>query len=996
MKILRNPLSFTPFPVTIIASLVYIALITPLLVVHHVVPEASRDLAGTNLTEAWLDLQTLSNGFHPYNSRRNDYVRDWLLRRIDSIVLEKRVPSSDSDSAEESAVVVFSDIISNVSFSESGRSKTPGLSVYFEGTNIIVYIRGSEDEPRDWFLKDKKPDGKGGVLVNAHYDSVSSGFGATDDGVGVVTVMQLIRYFSSNRRQPKRGIVALLNNGEEDYLNGARAFAEHPMAKFTHTFLNLEGAGAGGRATLFRSTDTEVTKAYQRSKYPFGSVVSGDAFQRGFIRSATDYEVFKDTLGMRGLDVAFMEPRARYHTNEDDARHSSKASLHHMLSAAIATMNGLTSDTSSTFDGKDSRKGKVASGKGTSAVWFDLFGQAFAVFRLKTLFALSVTLLVVAPLSLVVIGAILHHVDKLYLFSSTKDHHHPDGDSTVAIQGWRGIARFPIAFVLATAAVLGLAFLVTGVNPFISYSSPYSVWSMMISAWICVAWACLRTADSIRPTAFHRAYALCWIFLAGWLLLAATTYFERNSKIAGGYLIVFYFACVFIATTISWLELFVLPRKSVYAEEIGSPGPVKNPIARSRPGSISSARLLAPSAEERPADGIQEDIAEENDDEATETTSLLNDRQHRTTFKRYASPHPPGPTADLVPESKTDRLIYGTEQPWSHALPSSLWLLEFLILGPFPIIILGQVSLLLTSALFQTPNDGNPPLPIYLATAILTALLFLPVGPFLHRYTYHIPFFLLLVFAGTTIYNLTAFPFSPANRLKPYFLQRVDLDTGINTVSLTSIGSEPYLRDIISSLPSSAGQIPSCAPSTLRRDLTECSWTGLAPRVVPNAHPDIPAEHGYKTWLTFNATRSPDNSTSAHFSISAQNTRTCKLVFHRPITDFHVAGAGEDKRFQRVSEHGSRELRLWSRTWERTWDVSVWWDGEEEGGGRDDGKEGDGMGSGLDGRVVCLWSDANERGVIPALDEVWRFAPTWVAVTKNQDGLVEGSKGFMV
>ncbi len=993
MKILRNPISFTPLPVTIITSLVYIALIVSLLVVHLVVPEAPKTLSGTNLKEAWLDLQILSNGFHPYNSHRNDYIRDWLLRRIETILQENGIPSSTSDSSleiengptDKSAVVVFSDMVSNASFSEGGRSGTPGLSIYFEGTNIIVYIRGSDDESEDWFSENKKHGGKGGVLVNAHYDSVSTGFGVTDDGVGVITVMQLIKYFSSKGRQPRRGIVALLNNGEEDFLNGARAFAEHPMSKFAHTFLNLEGAGAGGRATLFRSTDIEVTRAYQKSKYPFGSVVSGDAFQRGIIRSSTDYEVFTNTLGMRGLDVAFMEPRARYHTSQDDTKHSSKSSLHHMLSGAITTMEGLTSDTSSTFDVNNSRKGKAPSGKGSSAVWFDLFGRAFAVFRLKTLFTLSVTLLVVAPLVLTVIGAILFKVDKLYLFSSSKHHHHPEGDDSVAIQGWRGIARYPIAFVLAAATVIGLAFLMTAVNPYILVSSPYPIWSMMISAWVCVAWGCLRIADSIRPTAFQRAYALSWMFLVGWLVLVATTVLERNPKIAGGYLIVFNFACIFVATTISWLEIFGLPRKSAYADEIEGAAPNDNPIARSRPGSISSTRLLAPSTEEQPGDTTANRNNDDDDDEASESTSLLGDRQHRKTFKRYTSPHLPGPTADLIPQSKTNRLIYGTEQPWSHALPSSLWLLEFLFLAPFPVIIFGQVSLLLTSSTFQTPNDGNDPLPIYLFTAILTVLLFAPLGPFLHRYTYHIPLFLLLVFAGTTVYNLTAFPFSPANRLKPYFLQRVDLDTGINTVSLTSIGSGPYLHDIITSLPSAAGQTLSCTPSTLRRDLTECSWTGLPPRVVPNTHPDIPPEKGYKDWLTFNATRSPDNATAARFYISGRETRACKIVFNRPITDFSVDGAGEDRRFPKTSESGSRELRLWSRTWDRGWDVDVRWDAGEEG-------EGDG----LDGRVVCLWSDANERGTIPALDEVWRFAPAWVAVTKNQDGLVEGSKAFLV
>ena len=993
-----NPFAFTPLPVTIITSLVYAALIVSLLVVHHTVPEAPGTLAGTNLTEAWLDLQTLSNGFHPFNSQRNDYIRDWLLQRITAIVNQNGVPSISYPSSggtledvhissEKAPVVIFSDNVSNVSFQFVQKNNAPVPSVYFEGTNIIVYIRGSEDDADDWFLTDRKPKGKGGVLVNAHYDSVSIGYGATDDGVGVVSILQLIKYFSTNGQQPKKGVVALLNNGEEDYLNGAMAFGVHPISKFPHTFLNLEGAGAGGRATLFRSTDTEVTRYYQSSKYPFGSVVSGDSFKRGIIRSETDYSVFTKEYGMRGLDVAFMEPRSRYHTSQDDARHTSKASLYHMLSAALSTTQGLTSDTSTAFEGKDPEKGKVASGKGSTGVWFDIFGSAMAVFRLRTLFALSVTLLVVAPLFLITIGATLYKVDKLYLFTSYKHHHHAEGDDSVPTKGWRGVFRWPIAFILATAAVIGLAFLVSDVNPYILFSSQYSVWSMMISAWVFLAWFFTCTADYFRPTAFQRVYNLVWAFVVGWLILIATTVFERNPEIAGGYLMVFYFACIFVATTVAFLEQFSLPRKSAYADEIEGTMPADHPIGRSRPGSISSARLMAPSEDEDPPDNNPE----AGEDEPTETTSLLRGSGPKSFKKSHTSPHRPAVEDEDSPKAKHERHVYGLEQPWSHALPSSLWLLEFLVLAPFPLIIFGQVSLLFTSATNQTLADGNSPLFLYIGIAILSVLLFAPLGPFLHRYTYHIPLFLLLVFAGTTIYNLTAFPFSANNRLKLYFLQEVDLDSGINTVSLTGIDPKtgPFLKNAIASLPSAAGQKPSCTPSKRRRDLTECSWHGLPPQVVPNTHPAVPPELGYADWLAFNASRAPDGSPSARLRVSGRKTRACKILFNRPLAHFDVAGAGADARprFRKVSEHGASELRWWTRTWEKELDVTVRWDagdGDEEAG------------DGLDGRVVCLWSDANEPGVIPALDEARRFAPIWVAIANNGQGLVEGSKAFLV
>jgi hypothetical protein len=345
----------------------------------------------------------------------------------------------------------------------------------------MVYIRGTEDEEGEWWHDEysypMQSHGQGGVLVNAHYDSVSTGFGATDDGVGVVTVLQLIKFFTTAGKQPVKGIVAMLNNGEEDFLNGANAYTQHPISDFAFTFLNLEGAGAGGRATLFRSTDAEVTKAYAESPHPFGSVVGSDGFKQGFVRSGTDYSVFEGILGLRGLDVAFWYPRARYHTDQDDAKHTSVDSLWHMLSSSVATMQALTSDTSDTFNGPrgDGAKGKVKNGNPSDGVWFDLFGKGFAIFGLRGLFAWSLSLLIASPVILIVCSYILIRQGKFYFFSS-KTHAGPgDTDDQISLYGWRGFFRFPVAIFVSSGLTIGSALLVRKTNPLIVYSSHYAV-----------------------------------------------------------------------------------------------------------------------------------------------------------------------------------------------------------------------------------------------------------------------------------------------------------------------------------------------------------------------------------------------------------------------------------------------------------------------------------------------------------------------------------------
>ncbi|KAL8684925.1 MAG: hypothetical protein Q9218_008068, partial [Villophora microphyllina] len=164
--------------------------------------------------------------------------------------------------------------------------------------------------------------------------------------------------------------------------------------------------------------------------------------------------------------------------------------------------------------------------------------------------------------------------------------------------------------------------------------------------------------------------------------------------------------------------------------------------------------------------------------------------------------------------------------------------------------------------------------------------------------------------------------------LKVYFQQHVDLDTGINTVALTGIKDGGYLHQIISSLPSTAGQDISCADSALRKDLMECTWNGLPPHVVPTPPPRlrIPPHFGYADWLSFNISH-PANSTrnEAVISIVGKNTRACKLLFDTPVSDFLVEGAVPADASEKVPNEGTREIRLWSRTWEKPWHVRIRW-----------------------------------------------------------------------
>lgn len=88
-----NPFAFRPAQVTIWTTIVYLALLIPLLILNEEVPAPPANpvpYSGVNMTEAWLDLATLTQGYHPYNSHKNDEVRNWLLLRIQQILEANR------------------------------------------------------------------------------------------------------------------------------------------------------------------------------------------------------------------------------------------------------------------------------------------------------------------------------------------------------------------------------------------------------------------------------------------------------------------------------------------------------------------------------------------------------------------------------------------------------------------------------------------------------------------------------------------------------------------------------------------------------------------------------------------------------------------------------------------------------------------------------------------------------------------------------------------
>lgn len=79
--------------------------------------------------------------------------------------------------------------------------------------NTIAELRGSE-LPNEY------------IVLSAHFDSWDASSGATDNGTGTVTMLEAMRILKATYPNPRRTILAGHWSGEEQGLNGSRAFAK--------------------------------------------------------------------------------------------------------------------------------------------------------------------------------------------------------------------------------------------------------------------------------------------------------------------------------------------------------------------------------------------------------------------------------------------------------------------------------------------------------------------------------------------------------------------------------------------------------------------------------------------------------------------------------------------------------------------------------------------------------------------------------------------------
>jgi hypothetical protein len=246
---------------------------------------AGDAVAGFSLDRARDDLAVVVAGPHPMGSAEQASVESYLVRELTAIGLDPQVNVETVTMAPD-----------------------PPNSVW-TGTvrNVVARVEGAG------------PDAKQAVLLAAHYDSVTTGPGAGDNGAGVVSVLAAMRVLASGP-PPRHDVIAAFVDGEEHEMLGSLALVETAgWMRDVRVVVNTEGVGNAGRITPALTTPDNgwVLRQYLQSA-PSPVVYSAFDALLNAAGQGADLSRYQEVVPA-GLELVGIGGLPAYHAGTDTA-----------------------------------------------------------------------------------------------------------------------------------------------------------------------------------------------------------------------------------------------------------------------------------------------------------------------------------------------------------------------------------------------------------------------------------------------------------------------------------------------------------------------------------------------------------------------------------------------------------------------------------------------------------------------------------------------------
>lgn len=239
-------------------------------------------------------IEALATQPHPVGSSAHAQARDYVIAQLEHLGLEPQV---------QKAVATSDFRVANVE-------------------NVLARLPGSNG-------------GGKAVLLTAHYDSVESAPGASDDASGVATLLETARALKAGSQPLANDVIFFFEDGEEEMLKGQTAFVEqHPWAEEVGLVLLFDADILAGPCYAVAPPDNNwpMAQCVQAAPYPLVNSLSPEIDQ---LLGNDFYDVFV-TAGYPELGFSTNSGSAYYHTVLDNVSHVELESLQHQGSYALS------------------------------------------------------------------------------------------------------------------------------------------------------------------------------------------------------------------------------------------------------------------------------------------------------------------------------------------------------------------------------------------------------------------------------------------------------------------------------------------------------------------------------------------------------------------------------------------------------------------------------------------------------------------------------------
>ncbi len=246
---------------------------------------------------AWKHLEFIAKEPHPSGSPRQQEVYEYLVETLTSMGLKPETQSSARHMPGDAAL-----------------------------KNILARINGESSD--------------GAIILIAHYDSAINAPGATDNGSGVVSLLEVTRALQVNGPY-KNDIILLLTDAEERGLIGAFTFTrDHPWFKEVAFAINLEMATTTPVFIMEISSDNGwIIRQYARSTTrPFASSVLYNV--HSFLGYGDDLMPFL-RANIPGIGFSTVHVFSEYHTKGDSLANADIRSIQHQGEQTLAFLKHL-------------------------------------------------------------------------------------------------------------------------------------------------------------------------------------------------------------------------------------------------------------------------------------------------------------------------------------------------------------------------------------------------------------------------------------------------------------------------------------------------------------------------------------------------------------------------------------------------------------------------------------------------------------------------------